>query len=135
LVNGFPRESSIAVDIGGVRTNFRMPDLISIAVGGGTRVRTEGGLTIGPDSGGFRIAEEGLVFGGQTLTLSDIAVADGRATMGDPVRVADLDSSLVKAVTDQIRSMCEDTVDRMKTSADPMPVVLVGGGSVVIPTD
>lgn len=135
LVNGFPRESSIAVDIGGVRTNFRMPDLISIAVGGGTRVRTEGGLTIGPDSVGFRIAEEGLVFGGQTLTLSDIAVADGRATMGDPVRVADLDSSLVKAVTDQIRSMCEDTVDRMKTSADPMPVVLVGGGSVVIPTD
>ena len=31
--------------------------------------------------------------------------------------------------------MCEETIDRMKTSADPVPVVLVGGGSVVIPSD
>ncbi|MEZ4571318.1 MAG: hydantoinase/oxoprolinase family protein [Thermomicrobiales bacterium] len=50
LVKGFPRESSIAVDIGGVRTNFRMPDLISIALGGGTRcIQTEtsaSGLTV-----------------------------------------------------------------------------------------
>ena len=33
LVSGFPRESSQAVEIGGVRTNFRMPDIVSIAVG------------------------------------------------------------------------------------------------------
>ena len=38
LVNGFPRESSAAVEIGGVRTNFRMPDLVAIALGGGTVV-------------------------------------------------------------------------------------------------
>jgi hypothetical protein len=31
LVNGFPRESSQGVEIGGVRTNFRMPDLVTIA--------------------------------------------------------------------------------------------------------
>lgn len=31
IQNGFPRESSVAVTIGGVRTNFRMPDVISIA--------------------------------------------------------------------------------------------------------
>ena len=29
LSSGFPRESSTAVEIGGVRTNFRMPDLVS----------------------------------------------------------------------------------------------------------
>ena len=83
LVNGFPRESAIAVEIGGVRTNFRMPDLISIALGGGTRIQTTDGLRIGPDSVGYRITEEALVFGGETLTLSDVAVADGRAEMGD----------------------------------------------------
>ena len=33
IKEGFPRESSIPVDIGGVRTNFRMPDLISIPAG------------------------------------------------------------------------------------------------------
>lgn len=138
LVNGFPRESSIAVDIGGVRTNFRMPDLISIALGGGTRVHLNGsaaggdGVRLGPESVGYRISEEALVFGGRTLTLSDIAVAAGRATMGDPSRVRDLDPQVVDTVCKEIARRCEDTIDRMKTSAEPMPVVLVGGGSVII---
>ncbi len=135
LVNGFPRESAIAVEIGGVRTNFRMPDLISIAVGGGTRVHHNGDLRIGPDSAGFRITEEARVFGGDTLTLSDVAVATGRAEMGQPERVSGLDSNLVAHVTQRVKAMCDETIDRMKTSADPVPVVLVGGGSVVIPAD
>lgn len=134
LVNGFPRESSIAVEIGGVRTNFRMPDLISIALGGGTRIhRSLDGLRIGPDSVGYRITEEAYVFGGQTLTLSDIAVAAGLASIGDPRRVEDLDRGLVREVIDKVRRLVEDTIDRIKTSAEPMPVVLVGGGSVIVP--
>ena len=28
LQHGFPREAAVAVDIGGVRTNFRMPDVL-----------------------------------------------------------------------------------------------------------
>lgn len=135
LVNGFPRESSIAVEVGGVRTNFRMPDLYSIALGGGTRVHEDGELRLGPDSVGYRITEEGLVFGGDTLTLSDVAVADGRASMGEPGRLKDLDRSLVAKVSDMVRETCETAIDRMKTSADPMPVVLVGGGSVIIPDE
>ena len=39
IQNGFPRESSVAVTIGGVRTNFRMPDVYSIGLGGGSIVR------------------------------------------------------------------------------------------------
>ena len=39
LQAGFPRESGVAVTIGGVRTNFRMPDVISIGLGGGSIVR------------------------------------------------------------------------------------------------
>ena len=39
IKEGFPRESAIPVDIGGVRTNFRMPDLISIGLGGGSIIR------------------------------------------------------------------------------------------------
>ncbi|HEX3723238.1 MAG TPA: hypothetical protein VHV31_10625, partial [Nitrolancea sp.] len=88
-----------------------------------------------PDSVGYRITQEALVFGGQTLTASDIAVASGRTTMGDPEAVAHLDPELVEAVAEKIRGSCEDTIDRMKTSAEPMPVVLVGGGSVVIPAE
>jgi N-methylhydantoinase A/oxoprolinase/acetone carboxylase beta subunit len=133
LVHGFPRESSVTVEIGGVRTNFRMPDLVSIALGGGTRIHRNGSLRLGPDSVGYRITEDALVFGGDTLTLSDVAVAAELATMGDPSRVSSLDRSLVSAVLTRVRETCEDVIDRMKTSADPIPVVLVGGGSVVVP--
>ena len=35
LIKGFPRPASTTVDVGGVRTNFRMPDVFSIALGGG----------------------------------------------------------------------------------------------------
>ena len=41
IQNGFPRESSVAATIGGVRTNFRMPDIISIGLGGGSIVRQQ----------------------------------------------------------------------------------------------
>ena len=30
LTHGFPREASVAVEIGGVRTNFRMPDVLLV---------------------------------------------------------------------------------------------------------
>ena len=43
LRNGFPREASVAVDVGGVQTNFRMPDVTSTGLGGGSMV-TEGRL-------------------------------------------------------------------------------------------
>ena len=90
LVHGFPRESSIAVDIGGVRTNFRMPDILSIGLGGGTQIRLDRSARtsrVGPDSVGYRLSEEALIFGGSTLTASDIAVKAGHASFGDPSRV------------------------------------------------
>ena len=39
LRKGFPREAAVAVEIGGVRTNFRMPDVFSLGLGGGSLVR------------------------------------------------------------------------------------------------
>ena len=38
LIKGFPRPASTSVDVGGVRT-FRMPDVYSIALGGGSIVK------------------------------------------------------------------------------------------------
>ena len=92
LVNGFPRESSIAVEIGGIRTNFRMPDILSLGLGGGTRIRLMAPARsgIGPDSVGYRLLEEAYVFGGSTLTASDVAVKAGLASFGDAGRDPDL---------------------------------------------
>jgi N-methylhydantoinase A/oxoprolinase/acetone carboxylase beta subunit len=131
LTHGFPREASVAVDIGGVRTNFRMPDVYSFGLGGGSLVRNDP-LTIGPRSVGYRITEEALVFGGDTLTTTDIAVAAGVADIGDAARVNGLDGALVQAAMDRIQEMTESAVDRMKTSAEPIPVIVVGGGSILI---
>ncbi|MHB1871610.1 MAG: hydantoinase/oxoprolinase N-terminal domain-containing protein [Steroidobacteraceae bacterium] len=136
LVGGFPRESAVSADIGGVRTNFRMPDLLSIGLGGGSLVRTEAlAVRVGPRSVGYRLAQMARVFGGPTLTASDIAVAAGYARMGEPARVADLDPALVKAGVAEIRRLFAEGLDRMKISAAAIPLVLVGGGAVLIQGD
>ncbi|MDR4162484.1 hydantoinase/oxoprolinase family protein [Bacillus paranthracis] len=135
LVQSFPRESSLAVEIGGARTNFRMPDLISIGLGGGTivRIQENGEFTIGPDSVGYRLPEKGLIFGGDTLTTTDVAVALGKVELGDPSKVAHLDKEILHKVYVKMVELVEEAIDKMKTSSDPVPVILVGGGSILLP--
>ncbi len=133
LIQGFPREASVVVDVGGVRTNFRMPDVYSFGLGGGTRIHQNGDdLTIGPDSVGYQLTTEALIFGGNTLTTTDIIIANGRSGIGDPAAVQSLDRNLVRATIAKIQDMTEVAVDRMKTSAEPIPVIVVGGGSILI---
>lgn len=78
IQNCFPRESSVALTIGGVRTNFRMTDVISIGLSGGSIVREKDGkITVGPESVGYNITREAIVFGWNTITVTDIAVKLG----------------------------------------------------------
>jgi N-methylhydantoinase A/oxoprolinase/acetone carboxylase beta subunit len=132
LQHGFPREASIAVEIGEVRTNFRMPDVHSFGLGGGSLVRENGGFTIGPDSVGYELTERALVFGGSELTATDIAVAAGLADIGDADRVSGLDRGLVERAVRLVEAEIAEAVDRMKTSAGDIPVVVVGGGSILL---
>lgn len=134
LTHGFPREASVAVDVGGVRTNFRMPDVYSVGLGGGSLVNFEAG-TVGPRSVGFRLTQEALIFGGDIVTSSDIAVAAGIAQFGDPSRVAHLAKDDVSRALDRIQDIVNTAVDRMKTSSEPVPVIVVGGGSVLVARD
>lgn len=131
LVHGFPREASTVVEVGGVRTNFRMPDVYSFGMGGGSLVRSDP-LRVGPQSVGYELTSKALVFGGATLTATDVAVAGGLVEIGDAKAVADLDRTLVQSALDTIHERIEAAVDRMKLSADPLPVILVGGGSILV---
>jgi N-methylhydantoinase A/oxoprolinase/acetone carboxylase beta subunit len=135
IQNGFPRESGVAVTIGGVRTNFRMPDVVSIGLGGGSivRQREDGTVTVGPDSVGYQITEKALCFGGDVCTATDIAVRLGMADLGDKSLVADLDETFANKAMDAIRTLCEDAIDAMKVSSDDVDVILVGGGSIILP--
>jgi N-methylhydantoinase A/oxoprolinase/acetone carboxylase beta subunit len=104
LRHGFPREANNVVEIGGVRTLFRMPDLLSLGLGGGTMVKTTPSLTIGPASVGYRLTEQALVFGGDVLTVTDVAVAAGLIDLGDRARVAALPAALVNEALARIRA-------------------------------
>jgi N-methylhydantoinase A/oxoprolinase/acetone carboxylase beta subunit len=139
LVKGFPRQSSTAVEVGGVRTNFRMPDLVSIGNGGGSVVRTrDGEVTVGPDSVGYSIVTRGVAWGGETVTTTDVALAAGYAEIRDDPRcdasrTKNLDTQLVKKAQSRIIENVERSIDMIKTSREPVPVVLVGGGGIILP--
>ncbi len=129
---GFPREAPREVEVGGVRTLFRMPDLLSIALGGGSLV-TEDGRRAGPASVGFRLPERALVFGGDARTATDCGVAAGWIRVGDPERARDLPSALIKRFAALLRERIGEAVDRMKPDARACPLLAVGGGAFLVP--
>ena len=55
LVGGFPREASFRVKVGEVQTNFRMPDVFSIGLGGGSLVTRD-------KSGKVGVKQKHLIF-------------------------------------------------------------------------
>jgi len=134
LRHGFPRESSISAVIGGVRTNFRMPDVLSIGLGGGSEVSFgDHGVTIGPQSVGHALHRHARIFGGETLTVTDIGVAAGRLSLGNQAALAEYTPAQIDAAMRCIKDKVEDAIERMRTSSEAIPVVLVGGGAVLLP--
>ena len=132
LRRGFPREANSVVEVGGVRTLFRMPDLLSIGLGGGSVIERDP-FALGPKSVGYQLTREALVFGGKTLTATDVAVAAGLAEIGDRGAVAGLSRDLVAAVLNEARTKIEEAVDGTKTEAGDLPLIAVGGGAFLVP--
>ena len=134
LMDGFPRRSGIEVEIGGVLTNFRMPDVLAIGLGGGSHVEEQGNK-LGPLSVGRELTKKARCFAGEILTATDIACAAGQIHFGRTELLTDIDATLVDTVMSTIFGMYGGAVDRMKTNPDPLPLVAVGGGSFLIPDD
>jgi N-methylhydantoinase A/oxoprolinase/acetone carboxylase beta subunit len=134
LRHGFPHEASTEISVGGIRTNFRMPDVLSVGLGGGSLVR-EDPLRIGPDSVGYRLTREAIVFGGATLTCTDVAVAAGIADIGDRSLVRGLPPAFVALVRARIAEEIGAAVDRVRTADEAIPIVAVGGGSILVPEE
>jgi hypothetical protein len=79
----------------------------------------------------FRLKSEAIVFGGPTITATDLAVAAGRVRIGshEPILIPDL---LAREGIDQFNTAVEDVIDQLKLNAGSTPVILVGGGSVLV---
>ena len=129
--DGFPRLAGTSVMVADVRTNFAMPDVVSIGLGGGSVVGLNEPLTIGPVSVGHELLQKAKVFGGDTLTATDLAVASGRCQIGNnaPPSI----SSLEKLI-EILDKMVSEQVARARTSGKVIPVIAVGGGSVMMPS-
>lgn len=114
-----------------------MPDVYSIGLGGGSRVRfTKGNkVTIGPDSVGNAIESEAIVFGGSVLTATDIAVLAGLAPdIGNADLVqGKLSEEKISLARAELTRMLESVIDKMKIHAGDVTVLLVGGGSIIVP--
>jgi N-methylhydantoinase A/oxoprolinase/acetone carboxylase beta subunit len=108
-----------------------MPDVDSVGLGGGCFF-AEGGGAVGPLSVGYRLRERARVLGGDTLTATDIAVAAGLARLGEPARLSDLDPAAVTRARGVIRERVADLLDLLKTDAAPAPVIVVGGGGILV---
>lgn len=146
LASGFPRQSAVYSYVGGVKMNFSMPHVESIGLGGGSIVRDENGvLTIGPDSTGADIVTKSILCGGEVVTTSDVTVSQcldhasglqlpDSFALGDSTRVAGKFSQSFKERYNVVISrLLERVIDRIKTSANPIPVIFVGGGSFIAP--
>jgi N-methylhydantoinase A/oxoprolinase/acetone carboxylase beta subunit len=145
LVNFFPRESTQAAQIGGVLTNFRMPDVVAVGIGGGTIVRfKDRKCYLGPDSVGYKLKEKAIGFGGDTLTLSDFYLANNQIDIEGALNEQKLKEAIedsaqlpyseaITLVKQHIQLAIEKLVDKLKTDVKEIPVVACGGGAFLLP--
>ena len=134
LPSGFPRQAPNYVEVGGVRTAFSMPEVLSVGLGGGSIIREDtddGHVTVGPDSVGHLLTDKAMVFGGDVITATDIVVAAGHRQIGDSSKVKGISSEVLSGARMGIRRILDRAVEGMKVSAAPVTLLLVGGGSIV----
>ncbi|KAN0115026.1 hypothetical protein V8E51_004570 [Hyaloscypha variabilis] len=126
LKSGYPRQSSAFVKIAGVRTNFTIPDVHSIALGGGSICRVHRDRTsVGPDSVGPRLGRDSISFGGTTLTATDLVLSNKFTNK--------LVRPLIKTSgLGEILRALEEAIDLVKTRQGNAKVILVGGGSIIV---
>jgi N-methylhydantoinase A/oxoprolinase/acetone carboxylase beta subunit len=135
LVNGFPREAPPPTEIAGVRASFRTPDVISLPFGGASVVRMDGtGPALADDSLAGDVADRTLVFGGSTATLTDAAVAAGRADLGSG-SLSLRERRALGAVLAEVDAKLADAIDRVKGSPRDTALVVIGGAAMLVPAD
>jgi N-methylhydantoinase A/oxoprolinase/acetone carboxylase beta subunit len=134
LVRGFPSDSLSPVTVGGVETNFRMPDILSLRIGGGTRIERRGSTIRLGTSLGSRLTSEALVFGGSVPTLTDAAVDAGRMFLDGRAVTPGWRNTLAAALA-RVDALIAEGIDRMRLTSALWPLVVVGGASALVPPD
>ena len=73
------------------------------------------GVSVGPASVGYKLTTEALLFGGSTMTATDIAVASGLCdNVGDKERVKCIPDEVRIGALEEMKRKIETVVDRVK---------------------
>ncbi|KAF2160900.1 hypothetical protein M409DRAFT_37650 [Zasmidium cellare ATCC 36951] len=139
LPSGYPRQGVIGSRVGGVKVNYAIPHVISLPLGGGSMVRKQGDgtVTVGRDSVGYSIREKAFIFGGDSLTAMDVAIAAGAPNIrgGDVSRLQQIPQSTIFQAQQAMRKSLEAVVESVKTSPGDLQMLIVGGGSLLAPAE
>lgn len=133
---GYPRRRLNNSQIGGVTLNFSMPDVLSIALGGGSYIiQEEKKWLISPLSCGKYINQESQAFGGSRLTLTDIAIALNH------LNISGTNSKQIKITPEDCQNIMQDMLKKLSHAVERvqgcdeshLPIVVIGGGSALLP--
>lgn len=129
VANGFVKRSSGIVSIADVRMRFASPDVVSLAIGGGSIVE---GNTVGPRSTGRRLLHEAQAFGGHSLTLTDLALLLGFVHIDGAV-VSNILCSCAQArhLLEREAIRIAHAIRLVRGENQTTPCVLVGGGAPI----
>lgn len=95
LPNGYPRQSAACVKVAGVKTNFSMPDVHSIALGAGSVIRNhDSQVSVGPDSVALEESTKALHSGGPVFTVCQVRLSAPLYSAGVHQKSADQFSSI-----------------------------------------
>lgn len=129
--NGVARRSSYAADIGGISLQFAMPDVLSVAIGGGSVISDS--FSIGPESVSRRILSDSRCFGGNTLTLTDVAVL--LEIMNPENAVSShigIDTQYATDIIDCLRKRLTNALQIAQGKNSDLAVVVVGGAAPIV---
>lgn len=129
IKNGFPRRCLLNSMVGGVALNFPTPDVLSVALGGGSHIN---GSKIGPESCAKDLFQQGISFGGSQLTLTDIAIAMNQIQIPH-AKKSDISFDQCEGLMKRVVETIDKLVVRLEPRSGDLPVILVGGGASLIP--
>lgn len=153
LLNGFPQLSATTIKIGGVRTNYSVPNVFSIPLGGGTVINrvSSSKVTVGPESVGYELTRSMCFSNGNNkcLTITDLAVREGRIdlhklsdTYGNcPLNERFASGEITKFDDDLkqasiiMENKVRDLIDLVRGEEKELILILCGGGASLIPKD
>ena len=131
--NGFIKRSLNLSKIGGVSLNFSMPDVLSVAIGGGSYILqddNEKNIKIGPCSVGKNLTNQAICFGGEILTLTDVAVVLNPKIIISKNKI-EINSKKAEKILFQAFEKIKLLISQIEGRDQDLPIVVVGGGSIL----